>query len=131
MVSDDCDITEKSSELDRDPCEADAIASIVERVNASEFPLVLPGQQTAVPLSEAQDLLAWVQKVDAVKIQSFMNARYQVFRASLPAAVEKPEGVIHAEWARDSFYVHLKEYAHEAMNIEIVCEAMLHFENLL
>ena len=57
----------------------------------------------------AQSLLQHVQKTQYVQIQSYIDERYQDFR-STAVVDDKPEEVVRAEWARDSYYTHLAAF---------------------
>ena len=92
---------------------ADDMAAIVDRIAASEFPMVLPQQQTSLNEDDASHILQFVQKSEAVKIQSFMHEKYRLFRSDAIVDVKKSEAVIHAEWARECYYPLLKQFSEE------------------
>jgi hypothetical protein len=48
--------------------EVNTIASIMERIEETAFPVVLPVEQNSFSVEVATDLLTWVQKMDSVLI---------------------------------------------------------------
>ena len=61
---------------------AEAIAAIVDRIRQDDFPLVLTSEQRSMSPEAAQEVLAWVQKVDYVLLKSYLEQRYQEYRAA-------------------------------------------------
>ena len=108
---------------------ANDIAAIVDRIEANEFPVVLPSQQHSMAANDAIHILTYVQKVDAVKVQSYMTQQYQKFRESATNALdpEDSEQVVHARWARDFYYLHLKAYDAEARPDSVLYDAVASF----
>ena len=64
------------------------VASIVDRLRIYEFPAVLVTEQTASPVDTAEDVFTWVQKDDAVKLQSYISEQHRLFRQD---ALKVPE----------------------------------------
>ena len=50
--------------------EAKQIADLVDRIKENEFPIVPATMQKHMPDNDAQDLLAWIQKEEYIKIRS-------------------------------------------------------------
>lgn len=86
------------------------LQNIAARQDAHEFPSVLPSEVDVALASQATDALMWVLKDDHVRLQSFIDAKYSAFRQSLPSTDLRAESVIHAEWARDCYYFHVRSW---------------------
>ena len=86
------------------------LENIAQRQADGEFPAVLPSEVDAVSRQQAADALTWVKKDEAVRIQSFMHAKYKSYRETLPASDIRAERVIQAEWARLFYYCHLRAW---------------------
>jgi len=71
----------------------------------------MPSEVDAALREQAVIALTWVKKDESVRIQSFMDAKYQSYRQSLPASDERPEPIIRAEWSRLYYYCHLRAWA--------------------
>ena len=84
------------------------VASIVDRLCRDEFPAVSVTEQTAFPVDTAVDVFNWVQKDDAVKPQSYISEQYRLFRQDALKDPEKAEEIVHAEWAREFHYYHIR-----------------------
>ena len=84
---------------------------IIRRRTDAAFPEVLPSENTATEIDtkDAEDLLSWSMQMEHVKIQSYIDAQYQAFRESNVVCTE-PEPIIRAQWARQSYYVHLAAF---------------------
>jgi hypothetical protein len=97
---------------DRSGGDDDALTAIAARRAAGEFPLAKPMEVDEAIRVQAEEALAWVRKDEAVRLQSFIDHQYKLYRESLPhsASPGKPESVIHAEWAREWYYFHLKAF---------------------
>ena len=104
---------------------AQSIARIVDRIASNEFPAVLPADQRGLSQSEAELALTWVQKVDAVRIQSYVDEQWKLFRQDNPSDEDKPEPVRRAEWCRDCYYVHLREFVQHMEPTRSVYDAVL------
>ena len=89
---------------------AEAIAAIVDRIRQDDFPLVLTSEQRSMSPESAQEVLAWVQKVDFVLLKSYLEQRYQEYRAAASHTKDlaTSEEVFRAEWAT-SMYVNFKK----------------------
>ena len=90
--------------------EATELAEIANRISKNEFPAVLVSEQCSLSECDASDVLAWVQKEESVRIQSYILERYAEFRNAAGQLVEHNEAVFRAQWARDHYYKHLQEY---------------------
>jgi hypothetical protein len=86
------------------------IASIVDRQCSGSFPDVLPSEQCALEECDASEILTWVQKEDAVRVQSYLAECYSAYRSAAINVVESEESLFRAQWARDHYYVHLREF---------------------
>eukprot|EP00959_Pyramimonas_sp_CCMP1952_P043356 906973-Pyramimonas_sp.AAC.1 len=81
---------------------------ILDRDAKSEFPIVRPEELRDVEEQGAASLsLALVEKMDAVKLQSFLEAKY--FESS-PGNLSVPSRLRHAFWAYNCYYQHVREY---------------------
>ena len=89
-------------------------SNILEKIDMrfknKTFPAVLSIEIDEAMSKQATDALSWCKKDEAVRIQSFIDARYQEYRQSLPSSITKSEAVIHAEWARLFYYHHLQSW---------------------
>ena len=88
---------------------------IAARKSTDEFPLVKPSEVDEAK-EQAEEALTWVRKDEAVRLQSYIDHMYKLYREALPmsAASGKPESVIHAEWARGWYYFHLRAFLSQA-----------------
>ena len=76
-------------------CDIEAqVFAILSQRQRGEFPEVKPYQQTSIDCANASGILNWMQKVDAVQIQSFIDTKYQEYRMSLPHDVAETYVVI-------------------------------------
>ena len=105
------------------PCNEEAdIAKILERLENKEFPLVKVTEQQCMSVAAAADILAWIQKEDYVKLQSFIDQKWHEYRTNAQKDPSTPEAVLRARWSRLTYYVHLQEFdgrrrrAHAAMD---------------
>ena len=89
---------------------ASGISAILDRIAASSFPLVQPSEQTYMEPQAASDLVTWLQKTDAVELQSYIDEQWRQYRSLMPTDEEKTESVRHAEWAREFYYKHLQDF---------------------
>ena len=103
---------------------SESIAAIVDRVSQEAFPAVLPSEQTVMEVDVASELLAWVQKVDATEIQSFMDEQWRLFRQNNIVTDEKPDPARRAEWAREFYYVHLRQFQESRQQQNLVFESL-------
>ena len=87
------------------------LENIAQRLTDGEFPAVFPSEVDEVTRYQAEEALTWVRKDEAVRIQSFMHAKYKSFRETLPASDIRPERAIQAEWARLFYYIHLRAWS--------------------
>ena len=107
---------------------AEEISEIVERVAASEFPPVLPCQQRCKDVANASDVLSWVEKAHHVQISSYVAEAYAAYRSVAMKPSNKAEKVFYAEWIRDTYYVHLKNfYKADASDSKVVDALVLFF----
>ena len=56
---------------------AQDIASIADRLENNIFPAVLVCEQQSISESDASDILAWVQKEEASKLQSYIDEEWK------------------------------------------------------
>ena len=90
--------------------DAAVIAAIVERISAKTFPLVLPNEQVTESKESAVDVLQWVQKCEAVELQSYLDEKWKVFREHAIYDYWEPEPVRQAKWARQEYYFHVRQF---------------------
>jgi hypothetical protein len=100
------------------------IASIVDRQCSGSFPDVLPSEQCALEECDASEILTWVQKEDAVRVQSYLAECYSAYRSAAINVVESEESLFRAQWARDHYYVHLREFVASQSQRHSVLEAL-------
>ena len=92
-------------------CASDAaLEAIAMRVESGEFPAVLPAEVEAAHCERATQAITWIKKDEATRIQSYMHLKYHEYRSTLPVQGDRPESVIHAEWARLYYYFHLEAW---------------------
>ena len=72
---------------------AQDIAEIVERQAQQNFPEVLPTQVESQDVPSLEQLLTSCMQLEHAKVQSYMDARYQEYRESLPLVPESESGV--------------------------------------
>ena len=89
---------------------ANLIDVIADHIEKDEFPPVNPRLQSAFTCSEAADIIAWIQKNEYVDIKSYIDQQYQSFRETNPGDLQISERVRRAQWSRDYFYVHVKNF---------------------
>ena len=100
----------------------------MDRVHANEFPLTCPSEQESMTYDDASEVLTWVKKQDHVAITSYIEDKWKLYRASAMKEPSKPEKVFYAEWIRDSYYFHLKEFKKSPENgTEVQDKLMLFF----
>ena len=90
--------------------ESDVLDTILGRITRHEFPSVLPGMQESIDAADAEDLLTWVQKDDAVKIQSYIDQKYKEHREVAFVDEDTCESVFRAKWSRLTYYPLLREW---------------------
>lgn len=87
-----------------------SLDSIVARQEAGEFPAVHPDEVEAIHAEHLSKALAWIKKDEYVLVQSYLNVQYSAYRESYPAQGDKAEAILHAEWARIFYYLHLNAW---------------------
>ena len=92
---------------------ANELALISDRVVRELFPAVLPSEQNVVETEFATQLVASAQKIDATKIQRYMDEQWNRFRQSNTLSGEKAEALLRAEWSRAHYYLHLRQFIAE------------------
>ncbi len=115
--------------LPPDTEETPVLTIIASRARENEFPLVLPKQLPEELKPMAAETLAWVQKEEYVRIQSYMQEKYSTFRASLPPCT-LAEPIIHARWAREFYDVHLREYVSSIKDVAVDFTPMVNPDEL-
>ena len=91
--------------------DATKLADIADRMDSEVFPVAEPAKQRSLSQCKADEVLARVQKEDAVLIQSYINDEYKKFRSAFPGVLPgKAENLYRAEWNRDNYYKYLREY---------------------
>ena len=95
------------------------VHSIQDRNQRSEFPLLLP--EESAETEEAQDLLFAVDKVEHVRIQSFIDYHKQKHLESLPLGAGTDIAKAEAAWLRDSYYPVLRMFFVNRFLEEGVC----------
>ena len=84
------------------------LADIADRMDSDIFPVVEPAKQRSLSQCEAAEVLAWVQKEDAVLIQSYINEQYEKHRSAAGVLPEEAEKLYRARWHRDYFTLKAK-----------------------
>ena len=92
---------------------AKELALISDREGMELFPAVLPSEQNVVETEFATQLVASAQKIDATKIQRYMDEQWNRFRQSNTFSGEKAEALLRAEWSRAHYYLHLRQFIAE------------------
>ena len=90
--------------------EASDLAAIVDRIASNTFPIVQPSEQTGEAESHAAETLSWFKKCEAVELQSYIDEMWRLYRQSAIYDDEKPEAVRRAIWAREQYYVHMRQF---------------------
>ena len=82
-------------------------------------------ERSAIPgaLWEFVDLLDWVQKVVAVRIQSFMDSKYEEYRSTAVVDEGAKESLVRLKWCRVSYYVLLRDFKESHHGGESVWDA--------
>ena len=96
------------SEEDRD--HGVEIAANVDRIAAQPFRVVGPSEQSSVDEATASELLAWIQKSEAVEIQSYIDEQWKQFRSTSCTDADLSESHRRAIWSRMCYYSHLCTY---------------------
>ena len=86
------------------------LRAIVDRIANHSFPLVAPSEQLGESVENASELLVWIQKCEAVELQSYIDEQWRLFRSSAIYDSEESEGLRHAVWARQHYYAHLRHW---------------------
>ena len=60
--------------------------------------------------NDAQDLLAWMNKDEYVKIKSYLDNEYAKYRSTEKLDIGTSEDQLHARWAYEFYYFHLEQY---------------------
>ena len=60
--------------------------------------------------NDAQDLLAWMNKDEYVKIKSYLDNEYAKYRSTAKLDIGTSEDQLHARWAHEFYYLHLEQY---------------------
>ena len=89
----------------------DLVDQIHDRAAAMEFPLLcptdLPGEDEQ---SAAEQSLRLVEKIDAVKLQSYIEFQKQQYFESSPGDPATSIEEKHARWARTFYYKHVRDF---------------------
>ena len=88
------------------------------------MPTVLPEQQSAVPVTEAAELAAWVDTADKAAVNCFMDEKFEEYRLTISGDGHKSEQELRATWARGTFYVHLRTFKEKPASRNPVLEAL-------
>ena len=110
-VAEDCDEAQED-----DNNEADQLAELVDLIDArraqGEFPLLQPRELLYdSEVSDAQDTLRLVRKIETVQIQSYLDHCRQIFFSNpLATRSDEPLKVQEARWSRDFTYKHMREF---------------------
>eukprot|EP00959_Pyramimonas_sp_CCMP1952_P453849 9468944-Pyramimonas_sp.AAC.1 len=91
---------------------------IQDRESKGEFPIVRPAELGDVEeQSAASQSLGLVEKMDAVKLQSYLDYQKAKYFESSPGDSDVPIRLRHARWAYTFYYQHVREYlANESLN---------------
>ena len=89
--------------------EASALAELVDtiarRIEEKDFPIVRPAElKNTGDVEAAEETLQFVEKVEAVELQSFHDAKWAEFRKTSPANADVSEDVRRAQFAYDTYY---------------------------
>ena len=126
----------KDSDEDHADEQAKAMSAIVDviagRMEEKTFPYVLPGHlKNDGEISEAEEALTYVQKVEAVEVQSFIDNEWDKYEVQNPGDENLPRAVKRAQWARQFYYPLLREFyctkAYEKMNFAIECQEAISY----
>ena len=63
-----------------------------------------------IALSHLEDVWVWMQKVDAVKLQSYCDSAYSNFRSTMRCDSFKSESVRRSECLRDNYCICMRHY---------------------
>jgi len=87
---------------------ANDILAIVRRDEQQEFPLITTHEQNCMTTEEAKGVLELVQAGDTVELQTYIKEQYHLFCRNESKEQGESDAVFHAEWARNHYYVHIK-----------------------
>ena len=93
------DSDEEANEL------AELVDTIARRIEEKDFPIVRPAElKNTNDVEAAKETLQFVEKVEAVELQSFHDAKWAEFRKTNPADADVTEDVRRARFAYDTYY---------------------------
>ena len=87
--------------------DAEVFKLIHSRYQSNEFPAVQPQEGAEEDLSAAIALRDKVTEDQHMRIQSYVEEKFAEYKDLLPTS-DEPEWIIKARWARDTYYVHVK-----------------------
>ena len=111
-------------EAELEELDSDFIESVDERHADNTFPLIIPEQQDVISVADAENLLAWVQEDEHIKIQSFMESEYANHRQNCALDDDTTESLVRARWARTSYYPFLQKYREKVTHTMALPEAL-------
>ena len=101
--------TPPCSRKDSEPEELEILEVITIRYEAGQIPVVRPSEQTALSEEEANEILASVQELEPVKIQSFVDERYLQFCEDTSDKDDMPDKRRRAIYNKDTYYKNLRD----------------------
>ena len=108
FVREDTDVDEKKSDNGDEVSGSNSILqAIAGRLADGSFPAVLVSEIAEGTRVEAQEALSSVQRDDQVRIQHFMDTRYNNYRLGQGSDDTKGDSTLRAEWALSYYYLHL------------------------
>ena len=91
------------------PEDGEQLNVFAHRYAEGSIPVVYPSEQEAMSEEEAKKVLAFVQKLDTVKVISFIDDRYRQFCEDSSGNEEIPDTKRRAIYNKDKYYIILRE----------------------
>ena len=73
-----------------------------------------------ITFSHLEDVWIWLQKVDAVKVQSYCDSAYSNFRSTMSCDSIRSESVRRSECMRDNYYTWMRHYKEQCEAFDLV-----------
>ena len=97
-------------------------ALLSAELDEGELPALLPAELELQSESFATDRFQWMNKVDVVQVQSFLNAHYDEYDTFRPSTTPESNRLCRARWTRISYYELLAEYKAANWNAQLTTD---------
>ena len=85
-------------------------AVLSAELDEGELPALLPAELELQSDSFPTDKFQWMNEIDAVQVQSLLNAHYDEYDKFMPSTSSESNRLCRARWTRISYYELSAEY---------------------